>query len=74
MDRVGNKRHGVNLTYTYLNAAEWRRAFDAAGLRVTDETRQLALYPGPASWLFDRSLHSIARLMVENDGATVEDA
>jgi SAM-dependent methyltransferase len=62
MDVVGNRRHGVALPYHYLSTTEWDRAFRAAGLRRDFETRRLALYPWPASWLFDRSLHFVARL------------
>jgi hypothetical protein len=65
MDWVGNARHGVRLPYTYLSRAEWDRAFDQSRLVVQRWQSALHLYPAPASWLFDRSLHFIAALGVE---------
>ncbi len=62
MDWVGNRAHGVSLPYHYLSPEQWRDAFERLGLRVDDERRELRLYPRPASWLFDRDLHFIARL------------
>jgi SAM-dependent methyltransferase len=65
MDWVGNARHGVRLPYTYLSRAEWDRAFDQSRLVVRRWESALHLYPRPASWVFDRSLHFIAALGVE---------
>jgi SAM-dependent methyltransferase len=62
MDRAGNARHGVSLPYTYWTKETWYDAFDTLGLRVGMWTTKLGLYPPPASWLFDRSLHFVARL------------
>lgn len=64
MDWVGNARHGVRLPYTYWSRAEWNKAFDQLGLAVRRWESALHLYPAPASWLFDRSLHFIAELGV----------
>ena len=63
MDRVGNVRHGVRLPHRYLRRAEWDDAFARAGLRVDTWIPRLGLYPAPAGWLFDRSLHFAARLV-----------
>jgi SAM-dependent methyltransferase len=63
MDRVGNARHGVSLPHTYLDRDEWRDAFDSAGVRVTAWDTRLGLYPFPASLVFDRRLHFVARLV-----------
>jgi SAM-dependent methyltransferase len=62
MDAVGNRRHGVALPYTYWSSAEWRAAFHELGLTPEVEIRRLGLYPFPASLLFDRGLHFVARL------------
>jgi SAM-dependent methyltransferase len=62
MDRVGNARHGVDMPHNYWREAQWREAFDRLGLRVDYWTRDVGLYPAPASWLFDRGLHFIAAL------------
>lgn len=62
MDWVGNHRHGVALPYNYWSWPEWRTAFDDLGLQLDQLSNRLGLYPWPASLLFDRSLHFIARL------------
>lgn len=62
MDRVGNVRHGVVLPYNYWPRARWTAAFTELGLRVAAYRGHLGLYPPPASWVFDRSLHFAARL------------
>jgi SAM-dependent methyltransferase len=62
MDWVGNAPHGVALPYNYLSSFEWRQAFDAVGLRPVTWRSELELYPVPASWIFERSLHFIASL------------
>ena len=62
MDRAGNARHGIPLPYNYWTKETWFDAFNALGLRVGMWTAKLCLYPRPATWLFDRSLHFVARL------------
>jgi SAM-dependent methyltransferase len=62
MDRVGNVRFGVSLPYLYLTWSEWERLFDRVGVRIESVQTQLRLYPRPFSWLFERSLHFVARL------------
>lgn len=62
MDWVGNARHGVALPYNYWPERRWREAFAELGLEVDSWTAKLGLYPGPAGWLMDRSLHFVARL------------
>ena len=64
MDWIGNARHGVRLPYTYWSLAEWNKAFGQLGLAVRRWESALHLYPVPASWLFDRSLHFIAGLSI----------
>ncbi|MDA8016292.1 MAG: class I SAM-dependent methyltransferase [Thermoanaerobaculia bacterium] len=61
MDRVGNARHGVALPHDYWTPDQWRSAFATLGLEG-DWRTSLGLYPWPASWLFDRSLHFLTRL------------
>lgn len=62
MDWVGNAPHGIPLPYNYWPERRWRDAF--AGLGLTPEVwlNRLGLYATPANWLFDRSLHFVARL------------
>jgi SAM-dependent methyltransferase len=64
MDWVGNHRHGVALPYNYLTPRQWQTMFDRWQLIVDDREDELSLYPWPASLLFDRDLHFIARLSV----------
>src|SRR5262245_21378707 len=65
MDYVGNARYGVALPYNYWPRRRWIKAFDELALRIGHWEHDLRLYPRPAGWLFDRSLHFIARLDLE---------
>jgi ubiquinone/menaquinone biosynthesis C-methylase UbiE len=62
MDQVGNARHGVALPYNYWSQQRWCEAVDTLGLKIATWKKNLGLYPRPACWLFDRSLHLIFRL------------
>jgi SAM-dependent methyltransferase len=62
MDWVGNAPHGIPLPYNYWPERRWHEAFKRIGLFPAVWLNSLSLYPAPASWLFDRSLHFIARL------------
>jgi SAM-dependent methyltransferase len=62
MDWVGNARYGVALPYNYLNRSEWRTIFQRVGLEPEVWNERLNLYPPPLSWVFERSLHFVARL------------
>lgn len=62
MDWVGNAHHGVELPYNYWPERRWRESIEQLGLITIHWQGRLGLYPWPASWLFDRSLHFIARL------------
>jgi SAM-dependent methyltransferase len=65
LDWVGNARHGVALPYNYWPQRRWLETFAACGLTISTWKSALHLYPGPANWLFGRSLHFIARLDVQ---------
>lgn len=62
MDWVGNAHHGVALPYNYWTPAQWSAAFSRLGLVVAERRGDIPLYPFPASLLFGRKLHFIARL------------
>ena len=62
MDWFGNAPHGVALPYNYWPEQRWHQAFAHTGLRPRTWLAKVGLYPKPASWIFDRSLHFIARL------------
>jgi SAM-dependent methyltransferase len=63
MDWVGNARHGVVLPYNYWNRLQWDAGFARAGLRLDTWQQDIGLYLPPASLVFDRKLHFIARLV-----------
>ncbi len=64
MDWVGNARHKVVLPYNYWPRHRWLEAFDELGLRIDTWIRRLELYPAPGNWIFGRSLHFMAKLVV----------
>lgn len=62
MDRLGNAKHGVSLPYHYWTQAQWLESFKLLGMTIGVWKADLGLYPWPAKWIFERSLHFIARL------------
>lgn len=62
MDWAGNARHGVALPYNYWNRKKWLDVCEGLGLRIEVWRGDLNIYPWPATWIFDRSLHFLARL------------
>ncbi|SEO23857.1 Methyltransferase domain-containing protein [Pseudorhodobacter antarcticus] len=62
MDWVGNRGHNVRLPYNYLDKEEWRRVFKQIGSQEINAKVKLGLYPAPFGYLFDRSLHFVARI------------
>jgi SAM-dependent methyltransferase len=62
MDWIGNARHGVALPFNYWTRQQWFEALDALGLKRSIWEDQLRLYIWPARWIFERSLHFLARL------------
>lgn len=63
MDWFGNHHHGVVLPYNYLSMRQWRDLLASLGLQPERWTGRLGLYPWPASLLFDRNLHFVAKLV-----------
>lgn len=62
MDWVGNARFGVVLPYNYWSKQNWLDAFRRLNLAIEVWKKDLRLYPRPASWIFGRSLHFVAKL------------
>jgi hypothetical protein len=62
MDWVGNRPHGVTLTYKYQSLRQWQQHFAACGLEAVQLSTELPLYPFPFSLLFGRKLHFVAQL------------
>jgi SAM-dependent methyltransferase len=63
MDWFGNRGHNVVLPYNYWSPIQWRDAFESLGLRAEVFNERLHLYPFPFTFLFDRRLHFISRLV-----------
>jgi hypothetical protein len=71
-DSVGDDSHldDLDLTtpmraanfVTSLVLSKWLKAFETLNLAIGVWQKDLGLYPRPATWLFDRSLHLMARL------------
>jgi SAM-dependent methyltransferase len=64
MDYIGNARYGVARPGTYWSKQRWLDAFATLGMTVAEWKSQLELYPWPARYVFERSLHFLARLDV----------
>ena len=66
MDWVGNRPHGVVLTYNYQSRREWEAHFAACGLVEASWTTRVPLYPAPFSFLVGRGLHFVSLLRKTN--------
>jgi SAM-dependent methyltransferase len=62
MDWVGNRPHGVVLTYNYQSRKEWAEHFSECGLEEVSWTTQVLLYPPPFSLVVGRRLHFVSLL------------
>lgn len=63
MDWVGNARNGARVAAKYLSRNEWEKLFESCGLAVEEERSTMSLYRWPASLLFERDLHFMARVV-----------
>lgn len=63
MDWVGNRAHGVNLPYKYLSKREWLDLYRRTGIKVVTENTALNLYAAPTSFIAERRLHFLAKLV-----------
>lgn len=66
MDWVGNRPHGVVLTYNYQSREQWTRHFAMCGLKEETWSPRVPLYPWPFSLVVGRGLHFIALLKKTN--------
>lgn len=62
MDRVGNRGFDMPMPHNYWRRDQWRQAFDRLGVEVDHWSSKVPLYPWPASLVFGRGLHFVARL------------
>lgn len=59
MDWVGNRAHGVSMTYRYNSRQEWDSMLEKHDLKIENEIKDLPLYPWPFSIFFGGSLHCL---------------
>jgi SAM-dependent methyltransferase len=69
MDRIGNRRHNVVLPHNYWPKQKWLDTFASLGLSVQVWKSKLGLYPPPVDFLFGRSLHFLAQVVVRRNGS-----
>jgi len=69
MDWVGNRPHGVVLTYNYQSRAEWEECLSDCGLAEMTWTTRVPLYPPPFSLLAGRGLHFVSLLRKKSSRA-----
>jgi len=62
MDWMGNRPHGVAMTYNYKSRAEWKDIFSTCGLQVRDWNESVRIHVFPLNLFFGRGLHVIALL------------
>jgi SAM-dependent methyltransferase len=62
MDWIGNRPHGVVLTYNYQSCKQWAEHFSNCGLVETARITSVPLYPPPFSLLVGRGLHFVSLL------------
>ena len=66
MDWVGNRPHGVRLTYNYQSRKQWSEHFSKCGLSEVTWTSDVPLYPPPMSLIAGRGLHFVSLLGKKN--------
>jgi hypothetical protein len=62
MDWVGNRPHGVRLTYNYQSRGQWSSHFSECGLQEASWTTQIPLYARPFNLVVGRGLHFVSLL------------
>jgi SAM-dependent methyltransferase len=68
MDWVGNRPHGVALTYNYKSRKQWAEYFSQCGLKEESWSRNVPLYPWPFRLVAGRGLHFVSLLRKQNSG------
>jgi SAM-dependent methyltransferase len=66
MDWVGNRPHGVVLTYNYQSRKQWAEHFSNCALAEASWTTEVPLYPAPFSLVIGRGLHFVSLLKKTN--------
>ncbi|MCC6696900.1 MAG: class I SAM-dependent methyltransferase [Candidatus Hydrogenedentes bacterium] len=68
MDTVGNARFGVRLPFNFWTSEQWQDAWQQIDATIDYITSRLDIYPWPLSLVFDRDLHFVARLQLQEEG------
>jgi SAM-dependent methyltransferase len=66
MDWVGNRPHGVVLTYNYQSRKQWAEHFSNCALAEVNWTTEVPLYSAPFSLVVGRGLHFVSLLKKTN--------
>ena len=69
MDWVGNRPHGVVLTYNYQSRKQWAEYFSRFELQEESWNSDIPLYPWPFGFVVGRGLHFVALLRKASSGA-----
>ncbi len=64
MDKIGNVRHNVRLSYNYWTREMWIKNIASMGMSISKWQEHLRIYPWPAGLIFDRNLHFISELTI----------
>jgi len=70
MDWVGNRAYNVALPYNYLSQRDWKKLYQVSKIVCEIKVSKLNLYSKPLSFLFDQSLHFVARVAIAEDPKT----
>lgn len=60
MDWVGNRPHGVRLTYNYQSRTQWKEHFLKCGLEEVSWTTKVPIYAAPFRFVAGRGLHFVS--------------
>ncbi|NQT49989.1 methyltransferase domain-containing protein [Candidatus Kuenenbacteria bacterium] len=67
MDWIGNYFQNVPLPYNYLSNSEWEQLFKNKNLNKQQMIKQLKIYPRICDFLFNKNIHFVARLKLDNN-------
>lgn len=66
MDNVSNRQFGIAIPANYQTEYQWNSMYAKTHLQSIDRRDHLGLYIRPLSWFFERQLHFIQLLSVDN--------
>jgi len=66
MDNVSNRQFGIAIPANYQTEDQWNSIYAKTHLQSIDRRDHLGLYVRPLSWFFERQLHFIQLLSVDN--------